>query len=127
MAVQERRRSGDRRRHARGGRRPDDRSGHAPLVFVVTSDAELLASWEQQLLARNFAVVACQGAGAARDAFRALRPDVIVAAGADWDALHERLPHGRLGGPVPVVELPPSEEIEPLLVKIRRALQGALV
>ena len=96
-------------------------------MFVVTSDSEQLACWEQQLLGRNFAVVACHGPHAARAAFRALRPDLIVTASADWAALRERLPSGRLGDPVPVVELSPSEAIEPLLVKIRRALQEALV
>lgn len=128
MSIHDRRRGGDRRRHARGGRRPDDQPGHAPLVFLVTSDPAHLASWEQHLLDRFFAVVACLGAAPARDALRALRPDVIVASASDYAALREQLPHGRLGAPVPLVELSDApEDVEPLLVRIRRALQEALV
>jgi hypothetical protein len=128
MDTAERRRGADRRRHARGGRRPDDRPGHAPLVFVVTSDADNLEFWEQRLLERHFAVVACNGPGRAREAIRALRPDVIVAAPADYAALHDQLRFGRLGHAVPLVELSETPEpVEPLVGRIRRALQETMV
>jgi hypothetical protein len=128
METSERRQYGDRRRHARGGRRPGDRAGHAPLVFVVTSDANHLSYWEARLLDRQFAVIACNGPGPARDAFRALRPDVIVATSSDCAALREQLPFGRLGGAVPLVELSDTPEpFEPVLGRIRQALQETMV
>jgi hypothetical protein len=120
----ERRRGADRRRHSRGGRRPGDRAGHAPLVFVVSRDPNQLAFWEAQLLARQFAVIACKGPAPARDAFRALRPDVIVAAAADYHSLHDQLRFGRRGHAVPIVELSGTPEpTEQLLGRIRRALE----
>lgn len=127
METSERRLNGDRRRHIRGGRRPGDRSGHAPLVFVVTSDPSHLSYWEERLLDRQFAVIACNGPGPARDAFRALRPDVIVATSTDCAALREQLPFGRLGGAVPLVELSDTpESVEPVLGRIRQALHETL-
>ena len=127
METSERRLNGDRRRHMRGGRRPGDRPGHAPLVFLVTSDADHLSYWEQRLLDRQFAVVACNGPGPARDAFRALRPDVIIATSTDGAALREQLPFGRLGGAVPLVHLSDAPEpVEPVLGRIRQALHEAL-
>jgi hypothetical protein len=93
-------------------------------VFVVTSDTNHLLYWEEQLLDRHFAVIACPGPAAARDAFRALRPDVIVAASRDYAALRDQLPYGRMGGAVPIVELADAPEpVEPVLGRIRQALQ----
>jgi hypothetical protein len=97
-------------------------------VFVVTSDGDQLSYWEERLLDRNFAVIACNGPAAARDAFRALRPDVIVASSSDYAALRDQLPFGRMGGAVPLVELADAlEPFEPVLGRIRQALQETLV
>jgi hypothetical protein len=125
MSAEERRRSVDRRVHARGGRRPEDRSGYAPLIFVVTGDSDL-RFWEALLLERQFAVVPCNGPGAALEAFKAIRPDIIVASLRDIAAIRERLPTGRRGSPVPLVELVGSPNmVEPVLKAMRRALRCA--
>ena len=119
----ERRRGGDRRQHPRGGRRPEDRNGHGPLVFVVTHDPSHLLFWEALLLNLKFAVVPCDGVGTAVEAFRSLRPDVIVASKRDKAMLRGHLPTGREGGAVPLVELVTSPNlVEPVLQSIRRAL-----
>src|SRR5712671_644726 len=97
MQTHERRRGGDRRLHRRGGRRPEDRPGHGPLVFVVTNEPSHLLFWEALLLNLKFAVVPCDGPGPALEAFRALRPDVIVASKRDKAMLREQLPPGRPG------------------------------
>ena len=126
METSERRLNGDRRRHIRGGRVWPSVL-HTPLVFVVTSDPSHLSYWEERLLDRQFAVIACNGPGPARDAFRALRPDVIVATSTDCAALREQLPFGRLGGAVPLVELSDTpESVEPVLGRIRQALHETL-
>jgi hypothetical protein len=126
VSAQERRRSVDRRVHARGGRRPEDRSGYAPLIFVVTGESSDLRFWEALLLERQFAVVPCNGPGAALEAFKAIRPDIIVASLRDIAAIRERLPTGRRGIPVPLVELVGSPNmVEPVIKAIRRALRCA--
>jgi hypothetical protein len=120
---EERRRGADRRVHFRGGRRPEDRDGYAPLVFVVTRERSHLLFWEALLLNLNFAVVPCDGPGPALEAFRALRPDVIVVSARDKAMLRDRLPSGRQGTPVPLVELVSTPDlIEPVIQAIRRAL-----
>src|SRR5258706_14519841 len=102
MHAQERRRSGgDRRRQRRGGRRLEDRNGQAPLALVVTHEPSHLLFWEALLLNLKFAVVPCDGPGPALEAFRALRPDVIVASKRDKAMLRDRLPSGRGGAAAP--------------------------
>jgi hypothetical protein len=119
----ERRRGADRRVHFRGGRRPEDRDGYAPLVFVVTREPSHLLFWEALLLNLKFAVVPCDGPGPALEAFRALRPDVILVSARDKAMLRDRLPSGRQGTPVPLVELVSTPDlIEPVIQAIRRAL-----
>jgi hypothetical protein len=126
MGNQERRRGPDRRAHARGGRRPEDQPGYGPLVFLVTRDPEHLLFWEAFLLERKFAVVPCAGAGPAIELFPALRPDLIVASARDIAMLRNRLPGGRRGVPVPLVELVSSPDLVlPVLQAIRRALRAA--
>jgi hypothetical protein len=123
QTEQERRRGADRRLHVRGGRRPEDRDGHAPLVFVVTREPSHLLFWEALLLNLKFAVVPCDGPGPALEAFRALRPDVILVSARDKAMLRDRLPSGRQGTPVPLVELVSTPDlIEPVIQAIRRAL-----
>jgi hypothetical protein len=123
QTEQERRRGADRRLHFRGGRRPEDRDGHAPLVFVVTREPSHLLFWEALLLNLKFAVVPCDGPGPALEAFRALRPDVILVSARDKAMLRDRLPSGRQGTPVPLVELVSTPDlIEPVIQAIRRAL-----
>ncbi|HMF98229.1 MAG TPA: hypothetical protein VKE96_28210 [Vicinamibacterales bacterium] len=127
MDRPERRRGGDRRAHPRGGRRPGDPSGYWPLVFLVTREPEHLRVWEAFLLERKFAVVPCAGAGPALELFGALRPELIVASARDIATLRDRLPGGRRGTAVPLVELVSSPNlVEPVLQAIRRALRAQM-
>jgi hypothetical protein len=123
-----RRRGPDRRRHARGGRRPEDRSGHAPLVFVVSRDAATREFCEQQLLDRRFAVVPCDGAGPAVETLRALRPDVVVTDLREAAVLRDRALAGRYGTGTPIVEFAGTiRSIDAVLEDIRRALRSQQV
>jgi hypothetical protein len=127
MDGRERRGNGDRRAHARGGRRPGDQPGYGPLVFLVTREPEHLLFWEAFLLERKFAVVPCAGAGPAVELFGALRPELIVASARDIAVLRDRLPGGRHGSTVPLVELVSSPNlVEPVLQAIRRALRAQM-
>jgi hypothetical protein len=94
-------------------------------VFVVTNEPSHLLFWEALLLNLKFAVVPCDGPGPALEAFQALRPDVIVASKRDKAVLRGRLPVGRRGETVPLVELVTSPDlVEPVLQSIRRALRA---
>jgi len=127
MDKSKQRRGGDRRAHPRGGRRPGDQPGHWPLVFLVTREPEHLLFWEAFLLERKFAVVPCAGAGPALELVAALRPALIVASARDIAILRDRLPGGRRGTAVPLVELVSSPNlVEPVLQAIRRALRAQM-
>ncbi|HKB09129.1 MAG TPA: hypothetical protein VKD69_00695 [Vicinamibacterales bacterium] len=127
MDEQERRRGPDRRRTPRGGRRPGDQPGYGPLVFLVTREPEHLLFWEAFLLERKFAVVPCAGAGPAIELFAALRPELIVASARDIAVLRDRLPGGRHGCSVPLVELVSTPNLVlPVLQAIRRALRAQM-
>jgi hypothetical protein len=125
MVEVERRRGRDRRVQPRGGRRPDDRAGYAPLVFLVVADKSRLAFWEAALLERKFAVMPCHSPDSALEVCRALGPDVIVASASDLGQLRDRLPV-RAGGPlIALVELvSTSNSVESVVQGIRRALRA---
>lgn len=128
METQERRRGRDRRSHWRGGRRPGDRPGHAPLVFVVTGEPLHLRFWERLLLDLKFAVLPCKGPGPALDAYRAVRPDLIAASSQHIITMRDCLPCGRQGSAVPLVELASTPDlVEPVITAIRRALRAGQV
>jgi len=118
------RRSIERRIFPRGGRRATDVASHSPLIFLVTREPEHMRFWEALLLDRRFAVIPCKGAGPALEAFRALKPDAIVAASRDVAMLRDRLPSGRHGTSIPIVEFTGRPDSGDRLVEeIRRALQ----
>ena len=56
QSEMERRHARDRRRFARGGRRPYDRDGYAPLILVADDDADSTSHCEAILAALRFAV-----------------------------------------------------------------------
>jgi hypothetical protein len=95
------------------------------LIFLVTRVPEHMRFWEALLLDRRFAVIPCNGPGPALEAFRALKPDVIVAAARDVAMLRDRLPSGRHGTTVPLVEFAGTPNAgDPLVEEIRRALRA---
>ena len=84
MAVtSEQRRQPDRRRVARGGRRPSDKPGFAPLILVADEDDASGAMSEMILAKLRFAVARVDSVDKAINVIGTLRPDVIVARGKD--------------------------------------------
>ena len=83
----ETRQRADRRRHPRGGRRPHDRAGFAPLVLVADEDAASGDMYEALLATRHFAVARVDSVDKAVTVISTLVPDVIVARGRDVSAL----------------------------------------
>ena len=127
MKRTERRCGAERRIFPRGGRRARDLASYSPLIFLVTREPEQMRVWEAMLLDRRFAVIPCNGAGPALEAFRALKPDVIVAASRDVAMLRDRLPSERRGASIPLVEFvgkPDSGDV--LVEEIRRTLRRAV-
>ncbi|HVL67433.1 MAG TPA: hypothetical protein VM364_09240 [Vicinamibacterales bacterium] len=98
----EKRQGPDRRRRPRGGRRPGDVDGFAPLVLLV-GDEEQIAEGSDAILARlKFAVATSRTVDEALRILPDLRPDLIVASERDADAI-------RAVGAVPVVLAPAGD------------------
>jgi hypothetical protein len=75
----ERRHGSDRRKAPRGGRRPYDKQGFAPLVLVV-GDGHQPEKESETILARlNFAVAPAASVSEAKRVIESLHPDLIVA------------------------------------------------
>jgi hypothetical protein len=77
----------DRRKQSRGGRRPADKPGFAPLVLVADEDAESGAMSEVILAKLRFAVARVDSLDEAITVIGTLRPDVIVARAKDVSPL----------------------------------------
>jgi hypothetical protein len=112
----------DRRREPRGGRRPDDRSGFAPLVLVADEDAASGDMCEALLATLRFAVARVDSVDKAVAVISTLLPDVIVARGRDVSPLQRAAwPSG-----VPFVTVTDGlSEPDALLEAIRSALRSA--
>src|SRR3954462_4986391 len=88
MAVNlNQRRGSDRRKQQRGGRRPTDKAGFAPLVLVADENAESGAMSEVILAKLRFAVARVDSMEKAVTVIGTLRPDVIVARAKDLSPL----------------------------------------
>src|SRR6185503_3533450 len=83
----ERRIGTDRRTQPRGGRRPADRPGFAPLVLVVDEDTHVRELCEVILAKLHFAVTPATSIGQARKVLAALQPELIVARAREAEAL----------------------------------------
>ena len=77
----------DRRREPRGGRRPHDRPGFAPLVLVADEDVAGGDMCEALLATLRFAVARVDSVDKAVAVISTLLPDVIVARGRDVSPL----------------------------------------
>jgi hypothetical protein len=73
----------DRRKQPRGGRRPADTPGFAPLVLVADEDATSGDMCEALLATLRFAVARVDSVDKAVSVISTLRPDVIVARARD--------------------------------------------
>ena len=112
----------DRRREPRGGRRPGDTSGFAPLVLVADEDAASGDMCETLLATLRFAVARVDSVDKAITVISTLLPDVIVARGRDV------LPLQRAAWPsgVPFVAITGGlSEPNALVAAIRHAIRAA--
>lgn len=114
------RRTPDRRRQPRGGRRPGDQSGFAPLVLLVGKPSDVVARSEAVLAKLRFAVSIAESADDALRVIPELRPDLVVATDTDGARIRLEAPQN-----VPVVrfEQESDEDPEALVEEIRRALR----
>lgn len=121
----ERRRGPDRRRLARGGRRPDDIDGYAPLVLVADDDTDSNARCEAILAALHFAVAPARSADEAVRVMQALRPDLVVTHLRDEGSFRQQLGANSATADVPVITVTPETEApEALIEEIRRVLRS---
>ena len=118
----------DRRKQPRGGRRPSDRWGYAPLVFVVDSRPTARDACEAILAKLRFAVAPFDSVAQAVKVLNALRPEIIVVAADQERGLREGIADNAAGGATPVVAIPEHDvEAVALLEAIRSALRSAPV
>ena len=110
-STPDRRFGSDRRRQGRGGRRPEDQDGFAPLVLVADDDAGSGARCEAILAALRFAVAP---AHSSEEALRVMH------------AFRERLGADNTTAGVPIISVTREiEEPEALVEEIRRVLRSA--
>jgi ABC-type Fe3+-hydroxamate transport system substrate-binding protein len=118
--ILEHRRTPDRRRQPRGGRRPADQPGVAPLILMVGEHPEMLARSEAVLAKLRFGVSIAATADDALRVIPELRPDLVVATDADGARIRMEAPQN-----VPVVRIDGEtrESPEELVEEIRRTLR----
>lgn len=118
------RRGPERRREPRGGRRPDDRAGFAPLVLVADEDMAGGDMCEALLATLRFAVARVDSVDKAVSVIATLLPDVIVARARDVSPLQRAAwPSG-----VPFVTVTDSlRDPDALIEAIRQAIRSARV
>ena len=114
----------DRRREPRGGRRPGDTSGFAPLVLVADEDAASGDMCEALLATLRFAVARVDSVERAVAVISTLLPDVIVARANDVSPLQRAAwPSG-----VPFVTVTDGmRDPDALITAIRDAIRSARV
>src|ERR671919_2127562 len=117
----EQRQGPDRRRQPRGGRRPTDPEGFAPLVMVVGDDAVRLA--EAVLAKLRFAVTTSRTVDDAARVLPDLKPDIVVAASSDAARIRRDS-----GNHLAVVEMSDAMRADPhvLIESIRATLRRAM-
>jgi len=121
----ERRTVTERRRAARGGRRPGDTMGFAPLVLVADDDASNGARCVAILAKLRFAVAPAHSVEEAIKVLQALHPDLIVARLADEPQLRAQMAADPSLGNVPLITMTAENDDPAVLVEeIRRVLRG---
>jgi PleD family two-component response regulator len=125
QSEQERRHASDRRRFARGGRRPYDRDGYAPLVLVAADDVANRAHCEAILAALRFAVAPAHSVEEAVRVMHGLRPNVVVAHLKDNERLRAEMQQDPRTADVPLITID-GDASDPLefISEIRRVLRS---
>lgn len=120
-STSERRKGSDRRKTPRGGRRPEDRAGFAPLVLVIGDGRQPEREAEAILARLNFAVAPAVDLTEAKRVIESLNPDLIVAHADDAEKLR-----GDKNVAVPIVESGDEQrQADALVQRIRFALRRA--
>lgn len=121
--VPDRRAGLDRRRSPRGGRRPGDVDGFAPLVLVADDDVNASGRCEAILARLRFAVAPARSAEEALRVMQALRPNLIVANLKDESRLRAGMAEESMTD-VPIITVTPEiSEPAVLIEAIRRVLR----
>lgn len=124
--MSERRHGSDRREFSRGGRRPGDVQGYAPLVLVADDDPEAGARCVAILSRLRFAVAPAHSPEEAIRIMRSLHPDLIVARLKDEAVLRSEMRSDPSIGDIPILALTPANDHPADLVEeIRRVLRGS--
>jgi hypothetical protein len=119
----ERRHASDRRRFARGGRRPTDNGGFSPLVLVAYEDGTG-APCEEILAALRFAVAPANSVEETVRVMRVLRPNIIVSHLKENDRLREAMRGDPYGADLPLIAIDDGHlESSELIEEIRRILR----
>ena len=118
--ILEMRRTPDRRRQPRGGRRPSDQPGFAPLILIVGERSEMISRSEAVLAKLRFAVSLAESVDEALRVIPELRPDLVVAANGDGARIRLEAPQN-----VPVVKIEgeAEQDLDVLVEEIRRTLR----
>jgi hypothetical protein len=111
----------DRRQKPRGGRRPEDMEGFAPLVLLVDEGAGAVHRAEAILAKLRFAVTTSANVDDALKVVSQLRPDLVVATEDHAKRIRTEAPQH-----VPVVEMDAELQASPelLVEEIRRAIRA---
>jgi DNA-binding NtrC family response regulator len=121
-SAPEHRQERDRRIERRGGRRPTDAPGFAPLVLVADEDAASRELCETILAKLHFAVAPVASIDQAILLLPTLRPDVIVAHARDVSLLQFAAWPNRVPFVAVTAEM---REPDALVTAIRRAIRAA--
>jgi CheY-like chemotaxis protein len=120
----ERRGKPDRRNTPRGGRRPGDPIGYAPLILVADDDASNGARCVAILAKLRFAVAPAYSVDEAIKIMRTLNPTLIVARLADEPELRRVMAEDPAVGEIPLVTMTARNDDPAVLIEeIRSALR----
>lgn len=115
--AQDRRTGQDRRKLPRGGRRPGDADGFAPLILVADDDVNSSARCEAILAKLKFAVAPAHSADEALRVMLAVRPNLIVSHLKDDSRLRAGMAAEKMTADVPVITVTPDIEDPSTLVE----------
>jgi PleD family two-component response regulator len=124
MSPESERRDGpDRRQSPRGGRRPGDPHGYAPLILVADDDASSGVRCVAILARLRFAVAPAHSVEEAIKVMEALKPNLVVARLRDEPALRERMAANPAIGDIPLLTLTEENDAPQLMIEaIRKVL-----
>jgi len=125
FSLDRRHHNNDRRASTRGGRRPADIQGYAPLILVADDDANSGARCVAILARLRFAVAPAHSVDEAVKIMTSLHPTLIVTRLKNEAALLAHMAADPSLGDIPIVTLTEENDAPQLMIEeIRRALRG---